>query len=135
MKYYLLSQLLAVISTSSAFVVQNHSFRSSSLLQGLDSHNHGEMETFERAVNCAEKFGVCDVEKIEELAKELEETNWSYFETNSLDKSLKEGWDRMDLAEVLQMQIEYRLRMEYIKDANLFVQDVHDMQDAYPDFE
>jgi hypothetical protein len=36
----------------------------------------------------------------------------------------KEVQDRKDLAEVLRMQSELRLRMEYLRGANLFVDDV-----------
>ena len=90
------------------------------------------MERFGRAMECAEKFGSCRLDKMEELARELEEFNGSVFETEDYLKE-KEIQDRKDVAEILRMQINLRLRMDQLKAANLFAYDVHEMETAYPE--
>eukprot|EP01083_Nonionella_stella_P126885 384323_1 len=144
MKYLSLFALL--ISKSVAFTVTQKGPSSQIVLNGASSSR--DFETFERALDCAEKFGVCDLDQMEELANELEQMNGNYFEKPSASSSAsddqggetmdmtlseKEIADRNDLAEVLKIQSELRLRMEYLHDANLFAKDVHDMDDAYPD--
>jgi CRISPR/Cas system Type II protein with McrA/HNH and RuvC-like nuclease domain len=124
--------LFAMIHTASAFNMQAMPFSRNMELKST----HSEMEVFERAVECAEHFGVCDIEQMEYLAKELEEFNGVYFE--SVDESnaammQKEVADRKDVADILKMQGELRLRMDYLDGANLFAQDVHDMTDALPE--
>lgn len=138
MKYLSLSAIL--ISKSVAFTVQKGP--STRIELNAKSSSSRDFETMERALDCAEKFGVCDLDQMEELANELEQMNGNYFEKPSASSSdlgetmtlsEKEIADRNDLAEVLKMQSELRLRMEYLHDANLFAKDVHDMDDAYPD--
>eukprot|EP00558_Chaetoceros_sp_UNC1202_P005652 CAMPEP_0197246648 /NCGR_PEP_ID=MMETSP1429-20130617/18653_1 /TAXON_ID=49237 /ORGANISM="Chaetoceros sp., Strain UNC1202" /LENGTH=134 /DNA_ID=CAMNT_0042707363 /DNA_START=40 /DNA_END=444 /DNA_ORIENTATION=+ len=127
--------LSAVLSSASAFNVQPTHICATK----LQSSPNGEMEIFERAVECAEKFGVCDIEKMEELAKELEEFNGAYFESADEDNAAammqKEVNDRRDIAEILKLQGELRLRMDYLDNANLFAHDVHQMAEAYPELD
>ncbi len=142
MKYLSLWSAL-LVSKSVAFTV-THKGPSAQIIK-LNGASSNDFETFERALDCAEKFGVCDLDQMEKLANELEQMNGNYFEKpsasasttsdESMDMTLseKEIADRNDLAEVLKMQSELRLRMEYLNDANLFAKDVHDMDDAYPD--
>ena len=116
-------------STATAFTVQTrYSPRIPLHLKSSPSHS----ETFERALDCAENFGVCDLDKMEELANELELLNGNYFEKDS-ELGAKEAADRKDVAEVLKMQSELRLRMEYLRDANLFAKDVLVMEESLPE--
>jgi hypothetical protein len=124
--------LLAILNSALAFSVQSPRVSRQFTL----SSTHHEMETFERAVECAERFGACDIDKMEQLANELDEFNGAYFEkADGRNPAMmqKEVSDRRDVAEVLRLQGELRLRMEYLDGANLFAQDVHDMEDAYPE--
>ncbi len=133
MKTYLTA--LAFLSSASAFNVQTLPFSREFSLKSTGQHS--DIEIFERAVDCAEKFGACDIEHMEYLANELEEFNGNYFEKAEGEKSAfmmeKEVSDRRDVAEVLRLQSELRLRMDYLEGANLFAQDVHDMEDALPE--
>jgi len=128
MKIFLL--FLAILNSSAAFSVQSIQFSRQLTL------NHHGLESFERAVECAEKFGACDIEQMEELAKALEEFRGAYFESSDASKPSmmqKEVHDRKDVAEVLRLQCELRRRMDYLNGASLFTKDVHDMEDAYPE--
>jgi superfamily I DNA/RNA helicase len=86
---------------------------------------------FERAVECGERYGLCNVDELERLAEELETYQGSFFEkTQELQE--KEIQDRKDLAEVLHLQAELIRRQDYLKKANLFEEDVkvfHDMKE------
>lgn len=86
---------------------------------------------FERAVECGEKYGLCDVEELDRLAEELEFYHGSFFE-KSPELQEKEIQDRKDLAEVLRLEAELLRRQDYLKKANLFKEDVkvfHDMKE------
>ena len=137
MKTYL--TLLALPQSASAFNVQSTSMPFSREMKLNSGAHKSEMEIFERAVECAERFGICDIEQMEYLAKELEEFNGAYFETadeaNAAAMMQKEVSDRRDVADVLRLQSELRLRMDYLEGANLFAKDVHDMEEAFPELE
>ena len=61
---------LAILNSVSAFNVQSIRFsRQLTLVKESSSSTHHELERFERALECAEKFGYCDIEQMEELAK------------------------------------------------------------------
>jgi hypothetical protein len=96
-----------------------------------------DMEMFERALECAEKFGFCEIKQMDQLAEDLEKVNGAYFETanepHAASMMMKEVNDRKDVAEILRLQSELRRRMEHLKGANLFAKDVHEMEDAYPE--
>ena len=138
----LLFPLLSTLSYfASAFTGYRMPFAqtSSALRMSAPHHSrsigkHNDMKTFEQAVECASKFDLCDIEEMERLAEELEEFQGNFFEKKS-DAFLreKEISDRQDVAEILKKQGELRLRMEYLRDANLFAKDVHDVEDSYPD--
>jgi hypothetical protein len=87
-----------------------------------------KIETFEKAVECAENFGYCDLEELEQLAEELESFHGNFFEhdENHPQWMEKEIEDRKDVAEILRLQEELRLRMDYLDKANLFAKDMHD---------
>lgn len=79
---------------------------------------------FVRAVECATKFNLCSLEELEHLATKLDNMeDECVFEEKSV-LCEKEIEDRKDVAEVLRLQSELRLRMDYIENANLFSEDV-----------
>mmetsp|Transcript_34261 Transcript_34261/g.50372 ORF Transcript_34261/g.50372 Transcript_34261/m.50372 type:complete len:151 (-) Transcript_34261:253-705(-) len=80
-------------------------------------------ETFYRAVECAEN-GLCEVDELLSLADDLDQLNECVYEEGE-GACEKEIQDRHDVAEILRMRSELRLRTEYLKNANLFVDDVH----------
>lgn len=65
---------------------------------------------------------------------DLEEYNGNFFE-HSADEGLKEKevQDRKDVADILKLQSELRLRMNYLEDANLFAADVHEETERFPE--
>lgn len=85
-----------------------------------------KIETFGRAIECAENFGYCDLEEMERLADELDSYKGNFFE-HGQDRQIleKEVEDRKDVAEILRLQQELRLRMDYLEKANLFAMDMH----------
>uniref|UniRef100_A0A7S1ZBE1 Uncharacterized protein n=1 Tax=Trieres chinensis TaxID=1514140 RepID=A0A7S1ZBE1_TRICV len=97
------------------------------------SSSSSKSETFERAVECAENFGYCDLDELETLSDELEDYQGNFFEHGSPDLEAKEVTDRNDVAEVLKLQAELRLRMDYMENANLFADDVHKEVEDYPE--
>eukprot|EP01083_Nonionella_stella_P098382 276625_1 len=139
MKTYI-SLLVASLQSASAFNAHSMPFSRELKLASAAEPHHSEMEIFERAVECAERFGSCDLDHMEFLARELEECTGAYFEPtadhemhNPASMMQKEVTDRKDVAEILRMQSQLRLRMEYLNGANLFAADVHDMEDAFPE--
>lgn len=99
----------------------------------LESSSSALDEDFVRAVECATKFKLCNLEELERLASKLEnvDDDECLFEEKSV-LCEKEIQDRKDLAEVLRLQSELRLRMDYIENANLFSEDVtkeHDIRE------
>lgn len=89
------------------------------------------------AVDCASHFGKCDVRKLHELADKVDfaaRDDECTFEIAMVNADLcdKEIQDRQDVANLLRLQAELRLGMEYLEKANLFaanVQDEHDIRD------
>jgi hypothetical protein len=69
---------------------------------------------------------------MEELAKELDEFHGSLL-TQNPSMMKKENSDRKDVAQVLRLQGELRLRMEYLNGANLFASEIHELEDSYPE--
>jgi len=80
-------------------------------------------EEFERAVECAGTFGVCSVDELLKLADELDEYQGCFFEKSEANRD-KESIDRSDVADVLRLQSELLLRQQYLKNANIFNDDV-----------
>ena len=82
---------------------------------------------FVRAVECATKFELCNLDELERLATKLdsvEEDECVFETTKNVSLCEKEIEDRKDIAQVLRLQSELRLRMDYIENANLFSEDV-----------
>ena len=80
-------------------------------------------ENFERAVECSQSYGLCDVDELLTLAEDLESHQGAFFESEERLRA-KEIKDRLDLAEVLRMEAELSLRHDYLEKANLFKEDV-----------
>jgi hypothetical protein len=97
---------------------------SSALLASSSSSSSSLDKDFVRAVECATKFNLCSLEELEHLATMLDNMeDECVFEEKSV-LCEKEIEDRKDVAEVLRLQSELRLRMDYIENANLFSEDV-----------
>uniref|UniRef100_A0A7S4JFN5 Uncharacterized protein n=1 Tax=Odontella aurita TaxID=265563 RepID=A0A7S4JFN5_9STRA len=126
-----LLSLFAVCGLAAAFSPGPVAFRTHQRAKALSATS--KCETFERAVECAENFGYCNLDELENLAGELEAFQGSFFEHGEEVMEQKEVGDRKDVAEVLKMQSELRLRMDYLENANVFADDVHNEVDAYPD--
>lgn len=80
-------------------------------------------EPFERAVQCSEQYGLCNVDELLALAEELEYYQGSFFEDDLREKEIK---DRNDVADILRLEAELELRQEYLRNANLFKADVEE---------
>lgn len=127
-----------VISMTSAFTMMQKKSTTSMLVgegpmtrsatERRSNLYESKMETFEKAVECAENFGHCDLEELEQLADELDSFNGNFFEHDADHPQLmeKEIEDRKDVAEILRLQEVLRLRMDYLDKANLFAKDIHD---------
>ena len=81
---------------------------------------------FHRAVECATETGLCDVDELLQLADDLEKHGEECFFENERDGEAceKEKDDRVDVAGVLRLEAELLLRQDYLKNANLFKDDV-----------
>ena len=83
-----------------------------------------------RAVDCASKFGHCDVAELHELADKIEAgSDECTFEGDDKDLCDKEIQDRKDVSELLRLQAELKLGMDYLEKANLFAYDVKEEHD------
>jgi len=98
----------------------------------LFSTQEAKPRDFERAVECSGTFGLCDVDELLSLADDLEKHQGCFFEdTKEAWLCDKEESDRTDVAEVLRMQSELQLRMDYLKQANLFKADVDENRNVH----
>lgn len=102
MMKFLLS-ILALIGTATAFSP------SLTIARRPASALNVSHETFYHAVQCAEGEKNCDIEELEKLATELEEFVGCTFEKEE-EFCEKEMQDRIDVAEILRMQVELKLR-------------------------
>jgi hypothetical protein len=111
---FLIIPLLLVVDTASAFRVTTclQSRRPSTTLQTFP-------ERFGRAVECSEKYGLCNVDELLELAEELDSYQGCFFEDKEFLQE-KEIKDRSDVADILRLEAELALRHDYLKNANLF---------------
>ena len=88
-------------------------------------------EDLEKAVDCASTFGKCSVPLLRELADKVDAGSDSCMWEVSQELCQKEIDDRKDVADILRLQAELVLRMEYLDRANLFADDVraeHDIR-------
>jgi len=90
-----------------------------------------QADNFFRAVECAENTNLCKIDELEKLATELETIVGCKFEEDSSQELCdKEIQDRKDVAEILRLQIELKLRSEFLKKDNLFAVDVKKERDV-----
>ena len=68
---------------------------------------------------------MCDADELIDLAEELESYQGSFFEKDDTLRT-KEVQDRNDVADVLRKEAELKLRLDYLKNGNLFKEDVED---------
>eukprot|EP00985_Skeletonema_marinoi_P011754 scaffold5581_cov156-Skeletonema_marinoi.AAC.23 len=85
---------------------------------------------FEKAVECAQNYGMCDVDELLNLAEQLDQYNGCYYEDEA-EACQKEIDDRHDLVDVLLLQTELQQRDDYTKKANLFAHDVKADKDMH----
>lgn len=85
---------------------------------------------FEKAVDCAQNYGMCDVDELLNLAKELDQYNECYYESEP-EACQKEIDDRHDLVDALLLQGEMQQRDHYLKEGNLFAYDVKADKDMH----
>ena len=65
---------------------------------------------------------------------DLDKYDGNFFEHSTDEEVLeKEIQDRKDVADILRLQNELRLRMNYLEDANLFADDVHKETERFPE--
>jgi hypothetical protein len=89
-----------------------------------------DKDTFYQAVQLAEAGEKkLDIDELDRLATALEQVEGCQFEEEGGGLCEKEIQDRLDVAEVLRLQIELQLRLDYLKNANLFVDDVKEEHD------
>eukprot|EP00565_Helicotheca_tamesis_P005767 CAMPEP_0185728544 /NCGR_PEP_ID=MMETSP1171-20130828/3840_1 /TAXON_ID=374046 /ORGANISM="Helicotheca tamensis, Strain CCMP826" /LENGTH=132 /DNA_ID=CAMNT_0028397265 /DNA_START=106 /DNA_END=504 /DNA_ORIENTATION=- len=125
MKFASTSIMLALPFGAAAFAPM-----SSKMLSAQIKHETGAcgplyytQEKFERAVDCAEHYGMCDVNELEHLAKELEDMQGKTFFEGERDTELR---GRKDLRETLLLQRE--LQSKNLND-NTFVRGVKEMRE------
>ena len=126
--------LIGLVSTASAFMAPAVRLsRSTELFSAVEEEKKQVVAYFDdwvRAVDCASKFGICDVTELHELADKVEAgSDECTFEGNSKELCDKEIQDRKDVAELLRLQAELQLGMDYLEKANLFAHDVMDEHD------
>eukprot|EP01082_Thalassiosira_pseudonana_P007615 g7042.t1 g7042 contig23:1739931-1740591(+) len=91
---------------------------------------HFHPEKFNRAVDCASNYGLCDVDELLNLAQDLEDYQGCFYEDGA-EACQKEIDDRHDLSNVLLLQGEMQERTRYLKEGNLFAYDVKADQDMH----
>jgi len=134
---YLLFLIVGLVVSGSSFVAPK--VRPLSRPMALSSETEKEkqaityLDDWVRAVDCASKFGLCDVTELHELADKVEAgSDDCTFEGNTMDLCDKEIQDRKDVAGLLRLQAELQLGMDYLEKANLFAHDVieeHDLRE------
>mmetsp|Transcript_8 Transcript_8/g.14 ORF Transcript_8/g.14 Transcript_8/m.14 type:complete len:154 (-) Transcript_8:426-887(-) len=127
MKFISAATLLLSLPAAAAFGTHAATFK----LRSPSSALFVSPETFYRAVELAEGRHVATMNELDELATELEEFVGCKFEEDSGKEICdKEIQDRVDVAEILRLKIELQLRMDYLKNGNLFAADVIKEHDA-----
>mmetsp|Transcript_12594 Transcript_12594/g.30737 ORF Transcript_12594/g.30737 Transcript_12594/m.30737 type:complete len:141 (+) Transcript_12594:137-559(+) len=128
----LASALAILVASTSAFSTTQTGVRSFKTTTALCYHS----TAFDRAVDCANRYGMCDVDELLQLSEELEKFQGCFYETDA-ETCTKEIDDRKDLADALLMQGELRERNHYVQEGNLFAYDVkadsdmHDRDDFF----
>lgn len=81
-----------------------------------------EPQTYDRALDCANNFGLCNIDELLDLSEELDEYRGCYVE-NGPEACESEINDRQDLAEALLVQSEMMEHNRYVEEGNVFPQD------------
>ena len=127
---FVLSLLVLAVPFGSAFFIHSKPLRLDTRCFVAAGYPSG-MTYFEdlvQAVKAATHFGMCDSDKLHELADKVEQgADTCVFEVET-DQELcqKEIDDRIDVAQVLRLQAELQLRMEAIEGSSLFAGDILD---------
>eukprot|EP00977_Amphora_coffeiformis_P023311 scaffold12976_cov197-Amphora_coffeaeformis.AAC.10 len=134
---YSLFLIIGLVSSAGAFVAPKVRLlsRPTGLFSAVEEEKGvvAHLNDWVRSVDCASKFGHCDVTELHELADKIEAgSDECTFEGKNKDLCDKEIQDRKDVAELLLLQAELQLGIDYLKKANLFAHDVmeeHDMRE------
>uniref|UniRef100_A0A6U5PCC4 Uncharacterized protein n=1 Tax=Grammatophora oceanica TaxID=210454 RepID=A0A6U5PCC4_9STRA len=93
----------------------------------IEAHNEIFYQAVKKAQGGAGTLTSADLKEYDRMATELENVEGCSFEEELCDKEIQ---DRMDVAEILRLKIELHLRLDYLKNANLFADDVKKEHDA-----
>ena len=99
-----------------------------------DSTIPADQDRFYRAVETADFIrssnSKISLDELDQWATELEQVQDCLFEGGNAELCEKEIQDRMDLAQIFRLEIELKLRLEYLKsNSNLFANDVRKNHD------
>jgi len=83
-----------------------------------------EPQTYDRALDCANNFGLCNIDELLDLSEELDEYLGCYVE-HGPEACENEINDRQDLAEALLVQGEMMEHNRYVQEGNVFPQDAN----------
>eukprot|EP00578_Thalassiosira_sp_NH16_P012053 CAMPEP_0181112060 /NCGR_PEP_ID=MMETSP1071-20121207/19613_1 /TAXON_ID=35127 /ORGANISM="Thalassiosira sp., Strain NH16" /LENGTH=177 /DNA_ID=CAMNT_0023196007 /DNA_START=113 /DNA_END=646 /DNA_ORIENTATION=- len=90
---------------------------------------------YDRAADCANNFGMCDIDELLDLSEELDEYLGCFVEDGP-EACEKEIDDRQDLSEALLVQGEMREHQRYVQDGNIFAYEenglVNNMDNSNP---
>lgn len=126
---------LLLLGTAAAFTTRIVPHTPTTDLSAVSIDVVPQEDQFYRAVQLADNLhnSRVDIDELDQLASQLESVNGCQFEEepqqqqadqNQPDLCDKEIQDRLDVAEILRLQIELQLRLEYLQKANLFADDV-----------
>lgn len=128
--------LIGLLGTVSAFTTPSvrHSRTTTAVFSAVEEEEKEQAVTYSedwvRAVDCASHFGRCDVTELHDLADKVEAgSDECVFQGDTKTLCDKEIEDRKDVAELLRLQAELQLGMDYLEKANLFAHDVMDEHD------
>lgn len=82
---------------------------------------------YDRAADCANNFGMCDIDELLDLSEELDEYLGCFVEDGP-EACEKEIDDRQDLSEALLVQGEMREHQRYVQDGNIFAYEANGLE-------
>lgn len=88
-------------------------------------------ETYDRALDCANNYGMCGIDELLDLSEELDEYLGCYVD-NGPEACEQEIDERHGLSEALLVQGEIREHQRYVQEGNVFNFDVNNGNDSNP---
>mmetsp|Transcript_518 Transcript_518/g.1038 ORF Transcript_518/g.1038 Transcript_518/m.1038 type:complete len:186 (-) Transcript_518:307-864(-) len=83
-----------------------------------------EAQTYDRALDCVNNFGMCDIDELMDLSEDLDQ-DLGCFVDNGPEACENEINDRQHLAEALLVQGEMMEHERYVQEGNVFPQDAN----------